>query len=150
MTQGKDSADKATKRIRWTARIWSGIIVAYALLLVVGYSVNYITTGEADPYAVDDIPITEQLTPIFIFLAIFSLVIAWFKEKIGGILNLIFVALAIPFLYVHWPIHEDPRFIMPYIVVMVVAIPGLLFLLCWKRTEKLEISEQPSIEITGS
>ena len=55
--------DRATKRMRWIARIWSLPVVAYALLMALGYLWSWVTTGGADPHAVEDVPPAEALPP---------------------------------------------------------------------------------------
>jgi hypothetical protein len=136
MTKLKKTSNRITKWIRWIARIWSAPIIAYALMMVIGYTVNWVTTGVADPYAVEDYPFIENLPPIFMFLAILGLGIAWRWEKLGGIINLLFCLATLPILIIHWPITQDPRYIVPYILLVIVAFPGILFLISWRRSRK--------------
>jgi len=63
MTKGNASRNRGTKWIRWIARIWSFPIIAYALLMFIGYAWNWATTGVADPHAVEGYPPTEALPP---------------------------------------------------------------------------------------
>ena len=135
MTNTKHMGDKITKRIRWVARIWSIPIIAYALIMFIGYTVNWITTGVADPYAVEGYPFIENLPPIFMFVSILGLVIAWFNEKLGGIINIIFCLATLPILLIHWPIPQDFRYAVPYILLIIIVIPGMLFLICWWRCQ---------------
>jgi hypothetical protein len=51
MTKAKKTNDRITKWIRRIARIWSVPVIAYALMMLIGYAVNWVTTGTADPYA---------------------------------------------------------------------------------------------------
>lgn len=136
MTKIKKTSDRITKWIRRIARILSVPIIAYALMMLIGYTVNWITTGKADPYAVEDYPFIENLPPVFMFLAILGLTIAWRFEKFGGIMNLIFCLLTLPILLIHWPITQDPRFVIPYILLITIAFPGVLFLVYWWRSRK--------------
>ena len=124
-----------TRRI---ARIWSVPIIAYALMLIIGYTVNWLTTGKVDPYAVENYPFIENLPPIFMFLAIIGLGIAWRWEKLGGIINLIFCLGTLLVLLIHWPITQDSRFIIPYVLLLVVIFPGILFLVYWYRSRKIK------------
>lgn len=119
---------KSSKWIRRIARIWSIPVIAYALMMIVGYTVNWIQTGKADPYAVEGYPFIENLPPIFMFIAILGLAIAWRFEKPGGMINLVFCLAVLPILLIHWPINQDPRFVVPYILLAIVAFPGILFL----------------------
>lgn len=139
MTKTKKTSDGITKWIRRIARIWSIPIIAYALMMLIGYTVNWVTTGKADPYALEDYPFIENLPPLFMFLAILGLGIAWRSEKLGGIINLIFCLATLPILIIHWPIIQDFRYIVPYILLIIVAFPGILFVVYWWRSEKRRI-----------
>jgi len=137
MTKIKKTSDRITKWIRRIARILSVPIIVYALIMLIGYTVSWITTGTADPHAVEDYPFIENLPPIFMFLAILGLGIAWRFEKFGGIMNLIFCLLTLPILLIHWPIIQEFRFVVPYILLIIIALPGILFLVCWRRSGKI-------------
>jgi hypothetical protein len=120
----------------WLARIWSLPIILYSLILAIGYTSNLIRTGKADPYAVEDYPFIENIPPILMFLAAMGLIVAWRFEKIGGIINIIFCLATIPILLIQWPDTLDFRYAIPFILVMVVIFPGILFLLHWFKTKK--------------
>jgi hypothetical protein len=124
--------------IRWIARIWSAVIVAVALFVVAGYALSWITTGTADPYAAEDYPFIENLPPLFMLLSVLGLGIAWRWEGVGGAVALVFSLATLPILLVHWPIaHDFPRYLVaPYGVWLVVAVPGVLFLVCGWRSRK--------------
>ncbi|RKX75362.1 MAG: hypothetical protein DRP87_14765 [Spirochaetes bacterium] len=77
-----DTCDRASKWIRWIARIWSSPIIIYSLILVAGYTWNWVTTGVADPYAVEAYPPIEALPPILMFLSVLGLGIAWRWERL--------------------------------------------------------------------
>ena len=140
MTKIKNTGDKTTKRIRLVARIWSVPVTAYALMMAIGYTSNWIRTGTADPYAVEDYPFIENLPPIFMFFAVLGLAIAWRWEKIGAIINLLFCLVIFPILLVQWPITQDIRFVVPYVMLFVVAVPGILFLVFWRRTREIKVN----------
>jgi hypothetical protein len=46
---------KVMRRMRWVARIWGTVVVALARLVFSGYAWSWVTTGEADPQAAEDI-----------------------------------------------------------------------------------------------
>ncbi|MFC1655490.1 hypothetical protein ACFL3C_01345 [Patescibacteria group bacterium] len=125
--------NKSKKLTRKIARIWSGPVILYGLLILVGHLVSWITTGKADPYAVEDYPFIENLPPLFMLIAVVGLVIAWRKEKIGGSINLLFCLATLPILLIHWPITEDTRFVVPYILLVIIAVPGVLFIMSSNR-----------------
>jgi len=134
--KAQEISDKTTKWIGWIARIWSVPIIAYALMMFAGYTVSWITTGKADPHAVKDYPFIENLPPVFMFLAILGLGIAWRWEKLGGIINIVFCLATLPILLIHWPIAQDPRFAVPYVLLMIIVFPGILFLAHWYQVQK--------------
>jgi hypothetical protein len=128
--------DRATKWIRWIARIWSLPLIVYALLLLVGYAWNWVTIGVADPYAVEDYPPIEALPPIFMFLSVLGLGIAWRWERLGGTIVVVFQLAALLVLCIHSPLTRDfPRLAVPYLLSMIVTIPGVLLLVCWWRSK---------------
>ena len=136
--------DRATKRIRWIARIWGAVILAITLLVLIGYAWSWLTTGEADPHAVENYPAIENLPPLFFLLSALGLGIAWRWEGLGAAIAVVFSLATLPVLLVHWPIADDfPRYLVaPYGVWMVITIPGILFLLCWRRSKTREIPQR--------
>jgi len=141
MTTDKESHDRVTRWIRRIARIWSAPIIVYALLMFCGYTWNWVTTGVADPYVVEDFPLIEALPPIFIFLSVLGLGIAWRWERVGGTLALAFQLIAVLLLLVQTPITEDlPRSAVPYLISMVVVVPSVLFLVSWRRSRRRVIA----------
>ena len=138
MTNASDTADRATKRIRWIARIWSFPIIVYSLIMLTGYTWNWMTIGTADPYAVEGYPLIEALPPILMFLSVLGLGIAWRYEGLGGAITLIFLFAVLLLLLIQRPINHDfYRSAIPYLMSMVIAIPGILFLVCWRRSRKM-------------
>lgn len=136
VTQGDDGRSRVTKRMRWIARVWSLPIIVYALLLLVGYAWNWVTGSVADPYAVEEVPFVEALPPIFVFLSVLGLGIAWRWERLGAAISIVFQLAALSLLLIHNPITADfPRSAAPYLLLMVTTIPAILFLLCWWRSK---------------
>jgi hypothetical protein len=131
MASTKHTGDRATKRIRWIARIWGTVIIAFALLMLIGYAWNWVTTGKADPHAVEDYPPIENLIPITLGLSVLGLGIAWRWEGLGGAITIVFqlATLAVH----HWLLSPRPY---PYPLTITVATPGILFLVCWWRSRK--------------
>ena len=136
MAKGNGSRDRVTKWIRWIARIWSFPILVYVLLMLVGYAWNWVTIGVADPYAVEDVPPIEVLPPIFMLLSVLGLGIAWRWERLGGTIAIAFQLAVLPLLLIHWPLtHDFPRLVVPYLLLVIVTIPGVLFLVCGWRSK---------------
>ena len=136
MAEGNGSRDRVTKWIRWIARIWSLPIMAGALLVLVGYVWSWATSGAADPYAVEDYPPMEALPPIFVFLSIVGLGIAWRWERLGGMIVMVFQLVVLVLLFMTSPLTQDfPRLAVPYLLWMIITIPGVLFLVCGWRSK---------------
>ena len=138
MTNVSDTGDRATKWIRRIARIWSLPIIVYSLIMLTGYTWNWVTIGKADPYTVEGYPLIEALPPILMFLGILGLGIAWRWERLGGAINLVFQLAVFLLLLITRPItHDFYRSTIPYLMSTVIAIPGILFLVCWWRSRKM-------------
>ena len=135
MTKADVGRDRATRWMRWIARIWSLPIIVAALLVVIGYGWDWATAGAADPYAVEEIAPVEFLPPVLLFLGVVGLGIAWRWEGLGGTIAMVFQLAALASLLIQTPIAADfPRSAIPYLLLVVTAVPGVLFLLCWRRS----------------
>jgi hypothetical protein len=123
--------NKIEFRLRWIARIWSIVIILFTLIMLIGYAVNWVQTGTADPYAIEDYPPIENLIPLTLVLSVLGLGIAWRWEGLGGAINIgFFLAnLAIGL----WIISPRPY---PYIIAIALPTPGILFLVCWWISRK--------------
>ena len=139
MANTKYANDRATKWMRWIGRIWSIVIIGIALLFLTGYAWNWVTTGKTDPHAVENYPPIENLPPLLMLLSVLGLGIAWRWEGLGGAITVVFQLAMLPLLLIHWPITQDARFVAPYLVLMTIATPGILFLVCWWRSRKRAI-----------
>jgi len=113
------------------ARIWSIVIIVFTLIMLIGYAVNWIKTGTADPHAMKDYPPVENLIPITLILSVLGLGIAWRWEGLGGAINIGFflVGVAVHF----WLISPRPY---PYPIAIALPTPGILFLVCWWISRK--------------
>ena len=139
MVNGNKTGDGVTRWIRWVARIWGGLVLVVALLILGGYASNWLATGQADPHAAEDYPPIENLPPLLLFLAALGSGIAWRWEGVGGAITVVSQLVALPVLLVHWPISEGfARYLVaPYGLWMIITIPGILFLVCWWRSREL-------------
>jgi hypothetical protein len=143
MANVNEAGNRTTKWLRWIARIWGALLFGIALLMLIGYTWNWVTTGKADPHAVEDYPAIENLPPLFMLLSALGLGIAWRWEGLGGAITVVFQLATLPLLLIHWPItHDFPRYLVaPYGTWMIIAIPGILFLTCWWRSKKRVIPQ---------
>ncbi len=141
MTKDRDTNDRAMKWIRRIARIWSFPIIVYALMMLTDYAWNWMTTRKANPYVVEGTSFVEALPPILMFLSVLGLGIAWRWEKLGGAIALVFQLATLLVLLIQIPITQDfPRSAIPYLMLVIVAIPGILFLVGWWRSRGMPTS----------
>ena len=139
MANTKYTSDRATKWTRWVARMWGAFIVVYVLLMFIGYGWNWVTTGVADPHVVEDVPLVTYVGLALMVLGALALGIAWRWERLGGTIT---VASQLGFFTLHLiegPVRLDPHFVVPCLMSIIVAIPGILFLVCWWRSRKRAI-----------
>lgn len=122
--------------LRWIARIWSYIVVAFILMFVIGYlfesgseaGTGSMSTGEAIAFAFFPIGLT------------LGLIIAWWKEGFGGIIAIgSIIAFHLTMLFAH----GEPEFIL---FIDLTAVPGTLFIIYWilskkEEKEKLKVDE---------
>ena len=138
MKKVNDTGDRTAKWMQWIARIWSAPIIIYSLMMLAGYAWNWVTIGKADPYTVEGYPLVEALPPILMFVSVLGLGVAWRWERLGGTITLVFQLAALMVLLIHRPITQDIyRTAIPYLILIVIAIPGILFLIYWWRSRKL-------------
>jgi len=125
-----------TKHLRLIARIWSAIIIGITLLILIGYLGNYFTTGQMDPNAAEDYPPIENIPPLLNLFSAISLALAWKWEKLGGIITIIFQLILLPIYVIHWPLSENIHYLIaPYGIFLIVIVPGILFLICSRRSK---------------
>ena len=138
MTNNSDTGDRGTKMIRRIARIWSFPIIVYSLMMLAGYAWNLVTIGKADPYAVEGYPLIEALPPILMFLSVLGLGIAWRWERLGGAISLGFLLATLVSLLSQGPITQDfSRAAIPFLMSLVIAIPGILFFVYGWRSSRM-------------
>ncbi|HMA60102.1 MAG TPA: hypothetical protein VKN64_07395 [Halanaerobiales bacterium] len=138
MKDNKNLKNNFILTLRKIARIWSIIILIISIIYLGGTFYNWITTGTADPYAV------EAAHPPIIFLGIIGLFIALKKEKLGGIITVLSgISHLGEEIYLWFFNQEIPRLIIyifsdelnypatyyltPYIVFLLILLPGILF-----------------------
>jgi hypothetical protein len=138
MPNANDFGGRATKWIRWIARVWGTLIIAVTLLIIIGSVWNWVTTGQADPHAAEDYPAIENLAVLFSILSTLGLGLAWRWERLGGTIAVVFSLATLLVLLIHWPITQDfSRYLVaPYGTWLIAAIPGVLFLVCWWRSRE--------------
>lgn len=137
MNESSPPLDQAPKWIRLVARIWSAPVILFTLLTAVGYTWSWLTTGVADPYAVEGTTFFEALPPILLLISVLGLALAWRWEIFGGGFSLVFVAAVIFVLLIQGPASADfTSAMIPYLVSLAVLIPGILFLIYGIRSRR--------------
>ena len=139
MANTKYTGDRATNWIRWVARIWGALIVVYALIMLIGYGWNWVTTGVADPHVVEDVPLVTYVGLALMVLGALALGIAWRWERLGGIITVVSQLVFLTLSLFEGPIGMNPHFVVPCLMSIAVATPGILFLVCWWRSRKRTI-----------
>ena len=102
----KNNNEDNARMTRWigrAARIWSGPIILFAALMLLGYAWNWITLGTTDPYVVEGTTFVEALPPILMFISILGLALAWRWERWGGLMAVAFQAATIVVLIIQGP-----------------------------------------------
>lgn len=110
--------------LRWIARIWSYIVVAFILLFV---GAQIVGTGiDADSFDL----VTGLGFAFFPIGLVLGLIIAWWKEGLGGIIATLSIII---FHLVMFIGQGDPSFVL---FIELLAVPGPLFIICWLLTRK--------------
>jgi len=129
VTKANDTTNRITNMMRRIARIWSAVLIGITLIILIGYGMNWVKTGTADSYAMDNYPPSENLIPLTLVLSVLGAGIAWRWEGWGGAIN---IASCLANLAVHhWILSPRPY---PYVLAIIITPPGILFLACWWRS----------------
>ena len=112
--------------IKWIARIWSILSLAFLLLFFGG---SIFSSGEDDTFAIKDI---FQFVFFPIGLSI-GLILAWKWEGLGGIIA---IASIIGF---HLQMFIKNGEIYFTLIIELLAVPGILFILYWLLSRKQNV-----------
>lgn len=110
----RDNSRLWIKVVRWAARLWS----IPAILFVGGHIVSPDTNGGAEVFWY------EWLAVGTMFASVFALLLAWWKEKIGGWASLALVVAAV----IIYTLYAGEFFSGWWILLVGVAVPAGLFL----------------------
>ena len=115
--------------VRWTARIIGTLMVAFTLLIVIGEMLDsYNKHGAAASDTFDTLMI---ITFTFWGIGLAGLILALWKEGLGGIVSLI--SFIIFFILVGINPKPDVHFMY---VIFIFLIPSVLYIYCWWLTKK--------------
>jgi len=122
--------DQTTNTIRKIARIWSLVILALALIILIAEILeSLLNSGSTATY-----PWYENLIPMTLFLGVVGLGLSWRWEGFGSVLSIVCV-IANYVMYIAFGGRGRGLFIVP-IILFPVLIPGVLFLISWLRTQR--------------
>jgi hypothetical protein len=135
MTTQYADYDKTTSRIRKTARIWSLVIFAFALVIFIAEIVE----AWMNPELINSYPWYENLMPMTMSLAVIGLALAWRWEVFGSVLSIICI-IANYVMYIAFGGSGRGLYVVP-LISLPILIPGILFLISWLRTERFTRQE---------
>jgi len=122
---GNPDSTISVKILRWTARIWS--LLAFALAMVVALS--------PDPHAVNPITARDIFMLSLWLIAILGLLLAWRFERLGALIAIIIMPLREAFyvlFYREWTIN--------FLLIWALVIPpAVMYLTAWSRDRKVNI-----------
>lgn len=128
--------DRPRKWFLWVARIWSLPIIIFVLIFTIGTIWSELTNAPPDPYLVEDTTFIESLPPVFLGISALGLALAWRWERFGGIFSLVFSAAAVVTLLIQgFTMDEFSRVLIPILLVLIVLIPGILFVIYGMRSK---------------
>ena len=123
---GVEKRNKVAIIIKWIARIWSILSLAFLLLF---FGAHIFSSGGTDTFAFKDL---FQFVFFPIGLTI-GLIIAWKREGLGGIIAIAsIIGFHLQMLVKHW----KPDF---GIFFELLAAPGILFILYWILSRKRNV-----------
>lgn len=124
--------NKSSRVIRWVARILGTILAVYLVLTTIANLIMDFKAWDFIPYV------------YFAFFIVFAIgvIIAWFKEKIGGII-LIAGAMAGSIFSIIVGLNKPDFDLLDFIILagLPFLIIGILFLVYWWKSRKLSASQ---------
>jgi len=111
--------------LRWIARVWSLVILAFALIIIFS----------PDPYATGEpIPVRDYVLLGLLGASVVGLLVAWLRERLGVLIT-IGTMLARELLYI---IIEGKWYVNFLLLWAVFLPPAIMYLLAWHMERKLE------------
>lgn len=117
-------SSNSVKVIRWIARIWSSLVIAFTILRVFS----------PDPYATEPVPAEDIFLLSLWGLAILGLIVAWRWEQWGGLFTI-----SIMFIReICWVILKGPWIVNFLIIWGFVVPPAILFMVASRLERKMK------------
>jgi len=132
MDDSNSNYERTTNLIRKIARIWSIVIIALTLFILIAEIIGTFVPVQSmnEPY-----PWYENLIPLSLVLSVVGLAIAWRWEGFGSVLCVFFV-IATYVMYLAFVRSDRGIYIVP-IILLPILIPGILFLVSWLRSDRV-------------
>jgi hypothetical protein len=112
-----------TQVIRWTARVWSIVVIGLVILLIIGEGINPSDSNEW---------VGLLFSPLGICI---GMILAWWWEGLGGSIT---VGSLLAFYMIHFAsTNTFPKGFAWFLF----SVPGFLFLLCWYRLRKVKTKD---------
>lgn len=124
------------KWLRLIARICSAPIIFVTFFIAIGNIWSKLTNGAGDPYATEGATFLEALPPTLMFISAIGLALAWRWEIFGGVFSLFFTAVLFIVLIIQRGVSGDLAYLIPYLLALIILIPGILFLIYGLKTKK--------------
>jgi len=112
--------------IRWIARIWSLLVFAVALLIVV----------TPDPYATEPVPLEDWFMLGLWGMAVLGLLIAWRWELVGGSITMATMVIR----EIAWLILKGDWLLNFLLIWLFVVPPAILFLVAWGLERRQQLA----------
>ena len=131
MDDSNSNYERTTNLIRKIARIWSIVIIALTLFILIAEIIGTFVPVQSmnEPY-----PWYENLIPLSLVLSVVGLAIAWRWEGFGSVLCIFFI-ISTYVMYVAFVRSDRGLYIVP-LILLPILIPGILFLVSWLRSDR--------------
>jgi len=117
---------RSVRVIRWIARIWSLLVFAVALLIVV----------TPDPYATEPVPLEDWFMLGLWGMAVLGLLIAWRWELVGGSITMATMVIR----EIAWLILKGDWLLNFLLIWLFVVPPAILFLVAWGLERRQQLA----------
>lgn len=139
MSESQTPPKSPPKWLRLVARIWSAPIILITFFIALGNLWSSLTNGGTNPYVVEETTFFEALPPTLMLISAIGLALAWRWETFGGGFSLFFTAAVFIVLLLQGRAAADSvSELIPFLLALVILIPGILFLLYGLKTKKAE------------
>jgi len=126
MSSDPSTAALVASRIRAVARVWTFLVWLLGLILLIG------TRKGLSSSTLENIP-QDILIPVFLFISLVGLGIAWRWEGWGALVNIGFYLAVLP---LYWLLHQEWLHLSIMVGLSPLILPGVLFLIAWLLSKR--------------